>query len=172
MRYLNAVLAALLVCPGTVSAQSSAIATVEITADVLSPITVTAHQALAFGKVGQGIAKTIVPDAPTSGRFEVVGNGAAGVSLTVTLPSVLSSGSNSLLIDNWTGRWSENSDNADGMLFTPESGEATAYTLPGDRGDPMKSLFFRLGAMVHPDITQPAGQYSGVIRVSVVYSEI
>lgn len=161
-----------LLAPFTAHAQSSASATVEVTASVLSPITITSVQGLAFGKVGQAVDKQIQPDDGTSGRFHVTGNGAAKVNVTITLPSVLTSSGNQLVIDTWTGKWSPNSDGTSGTAFTPVSGTAVPHTLPGTVDDALTSLHFRLGATVRPLLTQARGNYQAAIQIAAVYTEI
>lgn len=169
---LAAAVVALAAVAPTAQAQSSASASINATGTVLSPLSVVAGQSLAFGKVGQNVAKTIAPDDATSGRFIVQGQGAAKVDITLTLPTNLTSGANTLAIGTWTGAFGFGNDAAGGTAFTPVSGVAVNRTLPGLVTDAAQRIFYRLGAKVTPTAAQAAGDYTGAIQLNAIYTEI
>lgn len=82
-------LAAVIAAPSMLSAQSDSNLDVGASATVLQTIQVVAGRDLAFGKVGQSTNKTVAADDATSGRFSVVGQGAARYELQVLLPANL-----------------------------------------------------------------------------------
>lgn len=163
---------ALSVVPSIAFAQADATAGVGSTATVLQQISVVAGQDLAFGKVGQNVAKSVDANAATSGRFNVVGQGAARYELTITLPANLVSGSDNLLIDTWTGREMDDADGDEGAEFTPVSAAVLTRTLPGVAADANQKHFYRLGATVRPTASQAAGNYSATITVDATYIDI
>jgi hypothetical protein len=160
---------ALLLAPSGVFAQSSASANVGVTARVISAISIVPGQDLLFGFVAPGVNKTIAPDDATSGRFSLQGFGGVGVDITLTLPTNLTSGANSLPIDTWAGRHSTTDANG-GTTFTPVSGTPISLTFPNT--GPTERLWFRLGARVVPSGAQPYGDYTGTVAVSVIYTGI
>ena len=159
--------------PSMASAQSQANANVQVSATVLQTISVSNVQDLAFGKVGQSTIKTVAPDDATSGRFNVKGQGNARFNLTLVLPSVLTSeDEDELQIDTYAALSVDGADAANGDSWTPASGVATEFTLPGDVDDADQLKSFRIGATVTPDANQAAGVYSGTINVSAIYLDI
>lgn len=161
---LTAVAAALLFGAPVVYAQN---ASIDATATVLTPITVTAAQNLAFGTVFPGLNKAVAySDATNGGRFSVTGAANREVNVSFTLPTNLTSGGNSLPIDTWTGYHNvTNSASSGGSAFTPSSA-AQAVTLEATGGQ----LYVFVGATVKPTATQAAGSYTAPVRMDVVYT--
>jgi len=137
-------------------------ANIAVTAVVQQPINVAATNALAFGNVFPGVAKTVLVTSASAGSFAVTGQASTPVSMTFVVPASLTSGVNTLPIGTFTGNW--NGTNAPtGTGFTP-SAAATAATLSATG-----QMFVFVGATVTPATTQAAGSYSGTLQMTVVY---
>jgi uncharacterized protein DUF4402 len=142
----------------TAQAQSNSI---QATAAVQQPITVTAVRDLTFGNVFPGVPKSVTLISATAGKFSVAGQGNALVSMSFVVPSDLDFSGNLLPI-TWSGSWNGTDDPA-GAGFTPGAG-ATAATFSG-----AGALFVYVGATVTPSITQVAGNYAGTVQLTVTY---
>ena len=142
------------------SAQNSA--SMNVTAAVQQPITVVAAANLDFGNVFPGVNKSVAVNDAAAGRFNVLGQASAPVSLTFVLPANLTFGGNNLPIANWTGNHNT-AATPTGTGFTP-SAAATAATLSASG-----QLFVYIGAQVTPAINQTAGNYTGTVQMTVVY---
>ena len=138
-------------------------ASINATATVLAPITVTAGNDLAFGNVTPGVAKTVGVTAAGAGTFSVSGTASTPVSLTFTLPTNLNSGGNLLPIGSWTGHHNTTNAPTGGTNFTP-SASATPATTSGSG-----NLYVFVGATVTPGFPQTAGSYTGSVQMTVVY---
>jgi Domain of unknown function (DUF4402) len=158
----HAVLVALGVVAGAVSLNAQNNASINVTAAVQQPITVTAGNALAFGNVFPGKAATVAVASASAGTFTVAGQASTPVSMTFVLPTNLTSGANNLPIGTWTGNW--NTSNAPtGTSFTPAV-TASAATLSATG-----QMFVFLGATVTPAVAQVAGSYTGTVSMTVTY---
>jgi hypothetical protein len=159
---LSAVLAAGLSF-GAVAVEAQTSASINATATVLSAVTVTGVQDLQFGNVTPGVDKTVVIADAGAGRFDVTKAANEGVTLSFTLPTDLSDGTNNLPIGTWTGGWNTTQTPAGATSFTPSpAGTNTAATAGTD-------IFVYVGATVSPAAAQPAGSYAGTVTMSVVY---
>jgi hypothetical protein len=160
IKRVTALTAALLAVSAAAQAQNNA--SINVTAAVQQPITVTAGNALAFGNVFPGVASTVAVSSASAGTFSVAGQASAGVLMTFVLPTNLTSGGNNLPIGTWTGDW--NTTNAPtGTSFTP-SASNTAATLSGTG-----AMYVFLGATVTPAVNQVAGSYAGTVSMTVIY---
>ena len=98
-----------------------------------------------------------------AGRFDVVKAASEGVTLSFTLPTDLTSGTDNLPIGSWTGGWNTSATPAGATLFTPSpAGTNTAATA----GTTISAF---VGATVSPAAAQVAGNYTGTVTMSVVY---
>ncbi len=167
--------AAIAFSPATLAADN---ATASATAVVLTPMAVSKSTDLVFGNVvaGNGVV-TVATDGtrtragtavlptggstPTAARFDVTGTGANTFSIDYTgSDTVLTSGSDTMAID-WiteavttttpTGKTDGSTDAATGTLA---SGAAYIY----------------VGAALTVGASQPAGTYTGVVKVTVAYN--
>ncbi len=160
-RVSAAVVALLSLSAAGASAQS---ANINVTATVYQALTVTGAQALDFGNVFPGVAKTIAVTDATAGRFDLSGQNSANVDLTFTLPATLGDGfGNNLAIGTWTGCTNTSNSTAGCTTFTP-SGSATASALGGTG-----TLFVWVGGTVSPTAVQAAGAYSGTVTLTAAY---
>jgi hypothetical protein len=160
-KLLTAVAALTVAGVASLAAQNNA--SINVTAQVQSPITVTAANALAFGTVFPGVNKSIPVTDANAGRFNVTGQASTPVSLSFVLPANLINGANNLPIGNWTGHFNTTASPTGGTNFTP-SASAQAATLSGTG-----ALFVYVGAQVTPSVAQVAGTYSGTVQMTVVY---
>ena len=172
MKKLALVAALVLAAPSLVVAQSNASHTVGASAVVLSPLQLLAGRDLAFGRVGQGVAKMIGVDSATSGRFELKGNGHALVGVTITLPTTLMNAAFPMPIGSWTGAFTDVTDAAAGFTFVPATGTRMEHRLPGTVENYGQSRFYRLGATVTPGGAQAPGTYIGTIGIAALYLEM
>lgn len=160
---LSLAVLALVVFGAAAQAQSNN-ASITATAAVQTPINVIGAQQLNFGNVFPGVNKTVMPsDLANSGRFDVSGQASAPVTLQFTLPATLTSGLNTMPIDNYSATRAEDGAQTVGaVLFSP--GPSNAATLSGTG-----TLFVWVGARVTPATTQPQGTYTGSVQLTVIY---
>jgi hypothetical protein len=164
MRSIRIVLAlsALLALPALASAQVSE--SVQATATVLTPLTVSAGDALRFGDVFPGLTSEVAPtDGSRRGSFTVAGATGRQVSLAFGLPSELvGPGAASLPIafGAASARWENGATSED---FDPDAG--TNATLSG-----AGSLGVFIGGEVQPAVSQTEGSYSATITLTVAYT--
>jgi hypothetical protein len=158
---LSAVLAAgLSFGAAAVEAQTSA--NIQATATVLSAVTVTGIQDLQFGNVTPGVNKTVAIADAGAGRFDVTKAANQGLTLSFTLPTDLSDGTNNLPIGTWTGGWNTSATPAGATAFNPVTGTNTAATAG-------TGITVYVGATVSPAGAQVAGNYSGTVTMSAIY---
>ncbi len=157
----RAALAALLVFPALVQAQS---ATVAATATVVTPLVVTGTAGLAFGNAFQGVNKTVLFSDATSGRFSITGFGASQVAMTFTLPTNLAAGASNLPIDSWDIRSNSTNVTAGATALTVTSGVPVNGNLTAG------NLFLFVGGRVLPAVAQTAGSYTGNIVLAAAYT--
>ncbi|GBD32479.1 hypothetical protein HRbin33_01444 [bacterium HR33] len=164
-RFLSAVaiLAAVVLAVRAAEAQS---ASITATANVLQPLSVTGAANLDFGNVFPGTNVSVAPTAAGAGRFDLNGVAGAEVQFSLTLPSTLTSGANSIPItfSSTDGRYNTTADPNTGTTFNPSASVTT--TLHGTTGN----LFVYLGGTVSPSGTTPAGTYTGTITLNASYT--
>ena len=140
-------------------------ATINATATVLSPITVTGAQNLDFGNVTPGVAKGVAVTSASAGRFDVTNQANSNLSLTFTLPTNLASGGNNLPIATWTGHHSFTNSPTGGSNFTPSASATNIAASASNTGN----LYVFIGATVTPGAGQAAGSYTAPVGMTVVY---
>jgi hypothetical protein len=160
MKAVSMIVAGLALSANVLAAQS---ATINATATVLSPITVTGANPLAFGNVTPGVAKTIAASASTAGLFTVAAANTTPIAVTFTLPGTLTGPGAPMPMSAWTGLWNQANNQGAGTAFTP-SAVALNQTTSATGG-----FFVWVGATVTPAAVQTAGAYTGVITMNVVY---
>lgn len=139
-------------------------ATINVSADVTSQLTVSGTNPLTFGAVLPGFAKSVMTSASSAGKFTLSGAVNANVSITLALPPNLMSGTNILTIDNWDGCRNTADAFAGCTAFTPG---AAPFTTPLGSGG---VLVVFLGARVVPTASQVAGLYEGIIQMTAAYT--
>ena len=148
---------------GAAKTEAQTSASIQATATVLSALTVTAGNNLAFGNVTPGVDKTIAITDGGAGTFTVAKAAASGVTFSFTLPTDLTSGTDQLSIGSWTGGWNTSATPAGATTFTP-SAAGTNTTV-----NAATALTVFVGATVSPIAAQAAGNYSGTVTMSAVY---
>ena len=159
---LSAALAAA-ISLGAASAEAQTSANIQATATVLSAVTVTGASDLQFGNVTPGVNKTIAIADAGAGRFDLQKAATQGVTLSFTLPTDLSDGTNNLPIGTWTGGWNTSATPAGATTFTPSAGGTNTAVAAGT------TLSVYVGATVSPAVGQVAGSYSGTVTMSAIY---
>jgi hypothetical protein len=149
------------------AAQTSASSNLTSTATVVSPISISITQPLAFGKLTASQVKTIAADdAANAGQFYVQGDGGAAVTLSVTAPANLVSGANTLPLSALTG--TQGATNGSGnSTFSPVPG-GTVLSIPG--AGTTQKLYVHIGGTVTAGAGQPTGAYTGNIALNVAYN--
>jgi hypothetical protein len=152
---------ALALAANSVHAQS---ASIQATATVVTPITVTGTAPLAFGNVFQGVNKTIAFSDATSGRFSLTGYLGSQVALTFTLPATLASGANTMPINTYDVRVNGTNATAGATALTVTTG------VPVNSNFVAGNLFVFVGGRVQPAVAQVAGAYTGTIVLAAAYT--
>lgn len=155
---------ALLGLPAAARAQSSANITAQAT--VVSGVTVTPQANLDFGNVFQGLQKSVAITDATAGLWQITGNAGSEVSLSFTLPTDLSDGTNLLPIGFAATDAGHNVANLPGTAttFDPSSGTtADIGLLPAE-------LYVWIVGTVSPGASQVAGVYTGTVTLTVQYT--
>ena len=137
------------------------------TATVLTPLTVTGTRDLAFGNVFPGVNTSVDKADATSGKWTIVGENSAEVTLDfTTLPSNLVKGVDNLAIVYSATDGGHNTADNPGTAtgFDPSVQETT--TLSAGAG----ALYVWLGGQVQPSGAQPAGLYTATITLDVNYT--
>ncbi len=144
------------------------------TATVLAALVVTAPNALAFGNVYQGVAKTVANTTASAGVFTITGAASATISIYMQLPEFMATASGD---DRMTIRFSPTDGSVDSTVnVDPTSFGAgwqnidphsfPAATMLGGGGQ--ASIF--LGGRVTPSVNQKPGAYSADIILTVAYT--
>ncbi len=168
-----AILVVLIVAAGSVQGQD--VANGQATATVLAALSVSATQALQFGNVYQGVAKTQdETDDGLSGIFDIVGAGSAGISIYLTLPQYLALANGS---DRMTIAFGTTDATVDTMNVTPSTVVGANGWVDVDPNNLPAALVVGqagqtnvyLGGKVIPSVDQSSGAYTGDIICVVAY---
>jgi hypothetical protein len=161
IKAVSIIVAGLALGANVLNAQS---ANINATATVLSPITVTGGNPLAFGNVTPGVAKTVAASSASAGTFSLVGQVNQGINISFTLPATLTGPGAPMPMSAWTGLFNNVNNQGAAAAFTP-SAAAQAGTTSAVGGN----FFVWVGATVTPAAVQTAGAYTGSITMNVVY---
>jgi hypothetical protein len=163
IRRAAAMLFALLAVTPALRAQSG---TTQVTAAVVTPVTVTGLAPLDFGNVVRGVNRTVAWNATTSGRFRITGQGTSQLAITFTLPTTLSNGFATMPINTYRVR--VNGFNS--TLFASNVGVVSG--VPFTRNLVAGSLWFFVGARVQPTTTQAPGTYASPVVLTAAYTGV
>jgi len=149
---------------------SSAVATARATV-VTSNITVNGLSDLDFGTVLGGVATTVLPTDANAGSFLVTGNPNAFITMTFTLPTVLTNTTGPpgttlpISFGPTSARWLRQQNNpAAGTPFDP------SVVTVGRLGPPPRPFtYVWLGGTVTPAPAQANGLYTGTVVLTVIY---
>jgi hypothetical protein len=155
---------------GRAAAQASA----SVTADavvVTVGMTLTTLRDLAFGTVIKGVATTVQPTAAGAGEWGATGSNNAFVSISFTLPTVLTNiqalpGSTMPITFGATSAiWRRaTNDPTGGTAFNPATGAVGRFGPPTN-----PTLYIWLGGTVTPALTAKPGIYQGTVILSLAY---
>lgn len=154
------------ICGAPLAAQNTANASLSVTAKVVNPIALAVTAPLDFGSMFAGNAKTIAPDAATSGRFNVSGESGAAVNVTLSMPvTVATAGGATIPLSNWNYLLAPNGtfSGATAVSFNPQSATPVSTSLTGGK------IFFGLGATATPAANAVAGNYAATGQITVAY---
>jgi len=155
------ILALALVVASAAAVQAQNNASINVTAAVQQPITVTAASPLDFGTVFPGVPKGIALGSGSAGRFTVTGQASAPVSLSFVVPANLTFGVSNNLPITFTGSWNGINDPAgSGVAFGVAN--AATFSVSGN-------LWVFVGGTVTPSVSQAAGAYVGTVQMTVTY---
>jgi uncharacterized protein DUF4402 len=134
-------------------------------------ITVTALRNLTFGTVLKGVPTSVLPSNAAAGAWQVQGDKNAQVSITFTLPMVLTNiqalpGSTMpISFGAAAALWNRGANNVVGATpFDPSAGTTGKL---GPQANPF--IYLWIGGTVSPAATAKPGIYTGMIVVSVAY---
>lgn len=162
---------------GAMAQSNTANALIAGNAQIIQAMAVTGQVALDFGLVSQGSNKTIgltnnVTGLPnigtqTTGRFLVSAAATTSVDLTFTTPTNLVSGSNNLLIEDYTYAHDIDNDATSGTTFT---GGTTDITFPTNVVETVNGVYVFIGGTVKPTASQATGAYTANITLTATYN--
>lgn len=157
----------------TVSAQAPESATLQVTAQLISPITIGVTHPLDFGRLFAAGSKTVAPNAVTGGRVEVSGMSGSAVNLSITMPSTLKTATgDALAVMNWNYMLSSNSNLSGASSVAIASGTPypVAAVIGGVSG--VSKLYLGIGATVQTLASSPVGAYTATGQVTAAYADL
>lgn len=162
----------------TASAQD--VATGQVTATVVTPLTVTASSPLAFGTVYQGVPKSVSKNVAEAAVFDISGQANADLLLYLSLPEFMATSSGD---DRMTLAFADNVCDIDTALAA-QPGDPTSFTSGWQGEDPQNLMgvagetpclgnagfcAIYLGGKAIPTLDQTAGAYTADIILTVAY---
>lgn len=166
IRTLVTAAVAAVITAAPLAAQSTASASLSVTGKIITPISLAVSAPLDFGAMFAGTAKTVAPDGSTSGRFNVTGEIGSAISVTLQMPtSVTSTGGASIPLSNWNYVLAPTSTlaGATAVSFNPTSGTAIPTSLGAGH------VYFGVGATATPPSGAANGVYSATGQITVAY---
>jgi len=141
---------------------------IDAKATVLAPISFMEKRDLDFGtEVLPGRTYTVLPgDATQAGRFGIWGAGLKEVNLTFSLPNNLTGTGDDIPVTfgATSATYAPNGDYTSGATsFNPATGATTNLIASGH-------LYVAIGGEISPPSDQAAGEYTGVITLTVEYT--
>jgi len=152
------------------AAQSTASASLAVTGKVVNPISLSVTAPLDFGGMFVGTPKAIAADATGSGRFTVNGEAGAAISVTLQMPTTVSStGGATIPLSNWSYVVGSTAalTGTSPVSFSPTAGTPISATLGGSSG--VGHLYFGVGATASPSATAANGTYTATGQITVAY---
>lgn len=157
---------------GTLSAQGSATASIDVAASIINPISVAVTHPVDFGRMLAGTNKTLASNAPTSGRIEVQGQNGSAVSVTVTMPSLLAgTGGGTIAASSWSYMVSPAATLAGAISVPFNGGTPTVVAATLGLGTGVVKLYLGLGGTVNLT-TATVGNYTGTGQVTAAYTDL
>lgn len=169
-------IAAQLILAGSIAvpahAQASAAGSIAITARVVTPLTLIVSHALDFGKLLTSTTKTIAPNAATSGRFELVGQGGSAISVTLSMPSLLNPATGTAIP---VSGWMYIASDSPGLSGTPvafSAGAGAPIPLTFENVAGSTKMYFAIGATVTASASAATTTYSGTGQITAAYTDL
>lgn len=155
-----------------IHAQSSATASLAITAQIVSPLSIVTSHALEFGRLALATNRTVAPNSSAAGHFELHGEGGSAVTVTLSMPVSLnpSSSGPSLPLTGWTYILSD-SPALTGTPVSFSSGTSAPISVTFAASADAR-IYFGIGATAQSLATQPIGTYTGVGQISAAYVDL
>ena len=134
--------------------------TANITANVNATLTVARLTDLAIGNVNQGATVTVASTVVAAAAFFVTGAASAATTVSITLPTDLTSGANTMPFTGQIPRWNTVAGAGTSTAFGALTGGSTSTNATGN-------LWVYVGGGVTAGVAQAVGSYSGTITVAV-----
>lgn len=157
----------------TLEAQGTSTVSIDATAAVINPISVSVTHAVDFGRMLAGANRTLTPNSATAGRVEVAGQNGSAVSVTLTMPTLMNAagGGTAIPISSWNYMLSSSATlaGATAMAFDGGTPVAVAATLGGASG--VVRLYLGLGASINVP-AGAVGNYTGSGNITAAYTDL
>jgi hypothetical protein len=160
MKHIAQTLLLLLLSCSIGMAQETVSATAMGTFSVTSSLTVTKLADLIFGDMLVGVTTTILPTSAQAARFFINGNANSTIQVTITFPTSLTCGSNTMEFSPLTPLYNTSSDALSAIQFLGSSGGIASTGTGGN-------LYIWVGGKTTATTKQPAGNYTGIIELTV-----
>jgi hypothetical protein len=134
--------------------------TANITANVNATLTIVRLTDLAIGNVNQGSTVTIASNTAAAASFRVAGAANTATTVSVTFPTDLTSGVNTMPFTGQIPRYNTVAGAGTSTAFPALSGGTANTNASGN-------LWIYVGGGVTADPAQAVGSYSGIITVAV-----
>lgn len=168
---MAALAAIAITCP--LEAQAPESATLDVKAQIISPVTIGATRALDFGRLFANGSKTVAPNSATSGRIEVSGMSGSNITLSITMPSTLKTvAGDAISVSGWSYMMSPDASlaGASAVSFASGTPYPFAATIGGISG--VSKLYLGVGAMVQTVASSPMGAYTATGQVTAAYADL
>jgi len=154
-------------------AQTTASASLAMTAIVFQPLSVSVTRGLDFGTLFVGGNKTVAPGSSTAGVIDIKGQSGANVTVTLTMPVMLMLGSTGvgLTTTAWTYATNAQTSLASAPSTSFTGGTPTTLSLALGSGSGTSHLLIGIGATASAGSGQTAGDYTGSGQVAVAYTD-
>jgi hypothetical protein len=161
MRYIAQILLFVLLFCGISIAQVTASATAMGSFSVLGYATVTRLADLNFGDLIVGVNTTVLPTDAQAAEFLFNGSDNTVVQVTITFPSDLTCGSNTMKFHTISPIYNTIPDAMTAVEFKKTSGGSASTGADGN-------LYVWVGGRVMANNNQAAGSYTGIMQIVVV----
>jgi hypothetical protein len=160
MKYIIPTLLFVLLFCGISIAQETGSATAEGSFSVLGYATVTRLADLNFGNLTTGVSVTIDPTDAQAAEFLFNGSANTDVEVTITFPSQLTCGTNTMRFQTVRYTYNTIPDPSTATEFKKKGGTATT----GADGN----LYIWAGGRINVGNNQAAGSYTGIMQIVIV----
>ena len=153
-------------------AQSNVSGSLAITAQVVTPLALIVSHPLDFGRLLTSSTKTIAPGSATSGRFELVGQGGSSITVTLTMPAILTPTTGAgMPVTAWTYVASDG-PGLGGAPISFNAGTSVPIALTFESVPGSTKMYFGIGATVTASALQPTTPYTGTGQITAAYTDL